>query len=81
MGKYRIPKGDVAWFAPKLKRPIAYSTKATEDIILLLAEKGYTIQQVYDNIFYDDEAEVVMKAYIDRGYGDVIAKEWFGKRG
>ena len=73
----RKSKGDVEWHIPGRKTPIAYSTKATSDLIAVLAEQGGTIREVQSRINYDQEAKVVLQAYIDRGYGDVEARRWF----
>lgn len=65
-------KGDVQWYDGKHKRPIAYSTKATNDYICLLYEQGYkTPNEIIRHIVYDREAEQVMQAYIDKGFGDI----------
>ena len=67
-------KGDVSWFLPIRKKPIAYSTVATRDLITLLAQEyGGTIREIQSYINYDNEAKTVLQAYIDRGYGDQIA--------
>lgn len=71
------PKGDVQWHIPGRKKPIAYSTKATSDLIAVLAEEGGTIAEVQRKINFDEDAKAVLQAYIDRGYGDVEAREWF----
>ena len=76
MAKAKI-KGDVHWYAPKRKTPIAYSTRATSDLIGLLAEDFETIQDVYDAVQYDQEAKAVLQKYIDLGYGNEVAREWF----
>ena len=76
MAKAKI-KGDVQWLVPGKKKPIAYSTKATSDLIGLLAEDFETIQDVYDAINYDPEAKAIMQIYIDLGYGNQIARGWF----
>lgn len=73
----RMSKGDVQWLIPGRKTPIAYSTKATSDLIAVLAEQGGTIREVQGQINYDQEAKAVLQAYIDRGYGDVEARQWF----
>lgn len=73
----RKPKGDVLWRIPGRKTPIAYSTVATSQLIGLLAEQGGTIREVQGRINYDQEAKDVLQAYIDRGYGDVEARQWF----
>lgn len=72
------PKGDVHWRIPNRKTPIAYSTVATEDMILNLMDKADTIQSLRDKIVYDVEAKKVLDAYISKGYGDIIACKWFG---
>ena len=74
----RSRKGDVEWYVPGRKTPIAYSTKATSDLIAVLAlEHGGTIHEVQAHITYNQEAKAVLQAYIDRGYGEQIAAEWF----
>lgn len=73
----RLGHLDVSWYMPKRKRPFAYSTVAARDCILTLAEEYTTIQDVYDHIHFDLEAKAILKAYIDKGYGDEIAAEWF----
>lgn len=71
-------KGDVLWYIPKKKKPIAYSSKAASDLIVLLAEEtNGTIKEVYEQINYDQEAKKVLKAYTDNGFGNIVAKEWF----
>lgn len=77
---YSKPKGDVEWYKPKSKinsRPIAYSPKATSDLIVLLAEDGCTIKELKDKINYDEEAKAIIQKYIDLGYGELIAKDYF----
>lgn len=76
MTKRRL-KGDVEWYLPNRKRPVAYSTKAASDLIVTLSQKGTTIQEVYDAITYDMEAKNILKIYIEKGYGDSVAKEFF----
>ncbi len=73
----RRSKGDVQWTLPSRKRPIAYSTKAVSDLIVVLSQRYETIQDVYDNIVYDDAAKRILKIYIDRGYGAVRARDYF----
>lgn len=70
-------KGDVSWYIPGRKTPIAYSTRATSDLISVLAEDGGTIAEVQSKISYDAEAKAVLQNYIDRGYGNVEARKWF----
>lgn len=73
----RKSKGDVEWRVPKRKTPIAYSTRATSDLIVVLSQESETITDVYNAINYDQEAKDILKKYIDLGYGNEIAKEWF----
>lgn len=70
-------KGDVQWFVPNRKRPIAYSTIATKQLIGLLSEDYYTINDVHNAINYDPEAKDILQKYIDAGYGNEVAREWF----
>jgi predicted metal-dependent RNase len=70
-------KGDVEYRLPNKKKPIAYSTVATQDLIVVLAQDYETISDVYNAINYDQDAKDVLQKYIDLGYGDVIAREWF----
>jgi hypothetical protein len=70
-------KGDIHWMVPGKKKPIAYSTKATSDLIVILSETNKTIADVYSAINYDQDATGILQKYIDLGYGNEIAKEWF----
>lgn len=62
---------------PGRKIPVAYSTKATNDLIVTLAEQGGTIQEVHDRINYDREAKAILQIYINKGYGGEEARAWF----
>lgn len=73
----RKSKGDVEYYVTNRKKPIAYSTVATSDLIVVLAQEYETITDVYNAINYDQDAKDVLQKYIDLGYGDVIAREWF----
>ena len=70
-------KGDVHWTAPNKKKPIAYSTVATSQLVGLLSEEHKTIQDVYNAVTYDQEAKEVLQKYIDLGYGNETARNWF----
>ena len=76
MGRYKT-KGDVQWYIPDRKTPIAYSTKAASDLIVALSQDGATIQEVHDRITYDVEARKVLETYIAKGYGNTVAREFF----
>ena len=73
----RKSKGDVEYYVTNRKKPIAYSTVATSDLIVVLAQEYETITDVYNAINYDQDAKDVLQKYIDLGYGDIIAREWF----
>lgn len=61
---------EVAWYLPTKKRPFAYSTVATRDLIEYLADSTYaTIEQLQTQINYDPEAVAILQAYVDYGYG------------
>lgn len=70
-------KGDVRWTIPNRKTPIAWSTVATSNLITALMEPNDTIASLRQKIYYDVEAKAVLDAYIEKGYGNQIAKEWF----
>ncbi len=70
-------KGDIHWMVSGKKKPIAYSTKATSDLIVILAETNETIVDVYNAINYDQDAKDILQKYIDLGYGNETAREWF----
>lgn len=80
--KRKIPSGwystDVEWYVPKKKKPIAYSTKAASALIVMLSEDYKTISEVQVAINFDKEAKKVLQKYIDAGFGDAIAKDFFG---
>lgn len=60
----------VQWTLPQKKRPFATTTVATNDLIVLLAEDGHTVNSAYDEINYDDEAKAVLKKFIENGYAE-----------
>lgn len=86
----KAPKGwysrDVEWYSIKKSRAakrgkiLAYSTKATSDLIVMLAEDNpkATIREIQQMINFDTEAEKVLQAYIDKGQGEEIAYKHFG---
>lgn len=76
MAKTKV-KGDVSWTVPNKKKSITYSTVATSQLIGLLSQEHKTIQDVYNAVTYDVEAKEVLQKYIDLGYGNEIAKQWF----
>lgn len=62
-------RGDVHWFVPGRKTPIAYSTQATSSLIGLLAEDGHTFSSARDRLTFDREGIAVVDEYITRGHG------------
>ena len=70
---------DVEWGVPGKKTPIAYSTRAASDLIEALAEDNpsATIKELLGQVTYDVEAKKVLQQYIDAGYGNQVANEWF----
>lgn len=85
----KAPKGwysrDVEWYSIKKSRGtkrgklLACSTKATSDLIVMLAEDNpkATIKEIPQMINFDGEAEKVLQAYIDKGQGEEIVYEHF----
>lgn len=75
-------KGDVWWYRPhtkfsKDKKPIAYSTRAVSDLIVVLSRENETIYDVYNAINYDEEAKEILQKYIDLGFGNEVASNLF----
>ena len=70
-------KGDVAWYVNGKKKPIAWSTRATSDLIAVLAEDCDTVYKLLDCITYDVEAVAIIQKYIDLGYGNNDPKKMF----
>lgn len=61
-------KGDIEWFLDdKAKKPFAYSTIATCDLIKVLYEQYKDLQSVYDHILFDEDAKEIVKGYLDHG--------------
>lgn len=67
---FKREKGTIGFY----RKPFASTTKASADLIRLLSETADTIQDIYDNIRFDDEAKTVVHAYVDKGFGDYPAK-------
>jgi hypothetical protein len=62
----------VDWILPGRQRRFATSTKATSDLIVLVAEKGLTVRESIDHIHYDDEAQEILRKFVDSGHGDAV---------
>lgn len=70
----------VDWHLPDGKggyraRRFATTTKASSDLIAMLAADGLTWAQVRDGINFDDEAKAVAEHFIAAGYGDTRAMD------
>lgn len=66
----RQSKGSVEWYLPDAKkgsRPIAYSTVATSDLIVLLYQTYGDLRRVYEEINYDVDAKRIVEEYLKRG--------------
>ncbi len=70
---------DVEWRVPGKKKPIAYSSKATSDLIKALTEENpsATIREIFGKVNYDAEAKRVLQQYMDAGLGGQVAYDWF----
>lgn len=62
---------DVEWFFPGRKRPFAYSTVATSNLLAILCEQtiSHTAEEILPLIHYDEDAKKIMQEYIKRGFG------------
>lgn len=73
--KYKS-KGDVEWYFPNCKRPFAYSTVATSDLLVVLSEQCLKTIDVYNAINYDPEGKEIMKKFIDKGFGNFVFRDF-----
>lgn len=73
----KVSKQDIFYYLPNKERPISYSTKATADLISVLSEIFYSINDVQNAIFYDEDAIKILQIYIEKGYGERQASEFF----
>lgn len=71
---------DITWYAPHQKSPIAYSTAAVRDFIGAMVDDNQTatVRELQAKIKYDQDAKKVLQQYIDAGYGDDTAMDYFG---
>ena len=75
----------VDWHLPALGggyqgRRFATTTKATSDLIELLAEEGHTVQSARDAVRFDNEAEDVLDGFIGAGFGRHLLGEFVARR-
>lgn len=78
MKKYNS-KGDVAWYLPNRKRPIAYSTIAVSNFITVLAKEGGTVNDLINRVGWDFDAKNILQLYSQHGFGDANAADLFGE--
>lgn len=57
----------VEWYLPHRKRPFAYSTKATSDLIKVLYEDVGSVEGVLKLINYDEDAKAILREYLKHG--------------
>lgn len=80
MPKYPKKYKDIEYYVPGRKRPIAGSTRATYDFLVVVHENNptLTIKQLCELItdrskyIFQPEAMEVLNAYIKAGYGDCV---------
>ncbi|WP_285819623.1 hypothetical protein [Bacteroides acidifaciens] len=68
---------DVEWRLPNAKknsRPIANSTVASFELIVLLYEQYGDLRKVYENLHYDAEAKKVVSEYLKRNIYNINIK-------
>ncbi len=73
---------DVYFYLPHRKKPIAHSTLGTNFLLRLIMQDGSTVQQLRDKftgkeLVRNPELETVLDAYINKGFGHLVAKEIF----
>lgn len=74
------PKGDIYYYLPNRKSPIAYSTIYTAKLLIILSEIFGSINSVFKAIYRSQEAKYVLEKYIDKGYGKEIASKFFSNQ-
>lgn len=55
---------------PGAKRRFATSTKATSDLIELIAEYNLSVTESVKRIIFDNEARDILRAFEAKGYGE-----------
>lgn len=76
----KTDKGDVHWYVPNRKKPVAYSTACTNIAVCNLAEDGKTFKQIREmftneQIIFDAEVVAVLDSLIQYGLGDKVARD------
>lgn len=70
-------KGDVKYYLPNKKKPIAYSTIYTAKLLIILSEIFGSIQSVFYAVYINQEAKNVLEKFIKNGYGNEQAINFF----
>lgn len=72
-GRSKSRHPDVCWYSSKRKRPIAYSTKASSDVIEEMIRQGYTTPNklLSLNVMWGPDEREVLQAYVNIGEGDL----------
>lgn len=65
----------VSWALPGAARPFTTTTRASSDLLRLLATDNLTWAQARDSVLYDPDAKAVCAAFVDAGHGDVLVRE------
>jgi len=77
----RNKRDDVEWYIDKRKTPIARSTQAVSDYVVMLTEEfGGTVNDLLNQtkFIWDYDARSILQEYVKRGYGDTPADKLFG---
>lgn len=69
---WNLPDGCGGYMA----RRFATTTRATSDLIELLAGDGHTVQSAHDAVRYDNDAKAVLRAFIDAGFGRELLAQY-----
>lgn len=73
-------KSDIAYYLPNRKKPIAYSTIFTAKLLVILSEISNSIYSVYRTVYRSQEAKNVLEKYINKGYGQERASNFFNNQ-
>ncbi|MCL6423696.1 hypothetical protein Bequi_09900 [Brachybacterium sp. JHP9] len=60
----------VHWFLPGARRHFATSTRATSDLIVLLAVPGRTVRQAREEVRFDADAASILEFMVEHGLGE-----------
>lgn len=60
----RTKHHSVYWYLLNRKKPFAYSTVATRDLIEVILEETHDLEEARRRINYDEDAKKILTAYI-----------------